>query len=137
MRSAAQNEGTSSTLMGAGMGLGMGFGVGGAFGQGMQNIAQTTMGQMNQTVPMSNAEASSVSLVCKKCGQELTPGAKFCLNCGEKVATGNCCPECGATIPAGAKFCPECGATMQKVCSNCGNKLMPGAKFCPECGTPQ
>lgn len=137
MRSAAQNEGTSSTLMGAGMGLGMGFGVGGAFGQGMQNIAQTTMGQMNQTVPMSNAEASSVSLVCKKCGQELTPGAKFCLNCGEKVATGNRCPECGATIPAGAKFCPECGATMQKVCSNCGNKLMPGAKFCPECGTPQ
>ena len=39
MKAAAQNEGTASNLMGAGMGLGMGFGVGGAFGAGMSNIA--------------------------------------------------------------------------------------------------
>lgn len=136
MRNAAQNEGTASTFMGAGMGLGMGFGVGGAFGQGMQGIAQSTMGQMNQSMQIKDGTAAN-KCTCKKCGQELTEGAKFCLNCGEKVEAGKICPECGATVPTGAKFCPECGTGMQKICVKCGNQLMAGAKFCPECGTPQ
>jgi len=44
MKSAAENEGTASNLMGAGMGLGMGFGVGGAFNAGMSNVVQNSLG---------------------------------------------------------------------------------------------
>ena len=140
MRDAAQNEGMSSTFMGAGMGIGMGFGVGGAVGQGMQSVAQNTIAQMNQpTQPMQSVASQVSGCTCKKCGQQLNEGAKFCMNCGEKVETGLICPECGAALPAGAKFCPECGHNMNQkpVCSNCGCELVPGAKFCPECGTPQ
>ena len=136
MRDAAQNEGTAAPLMGAGMGLGMGFGVGGAFGQGMQSIAQNTMGQMTQPA-QTTMGASGIKCTCKKCGQELSEGAKFCMNCGEKVETGNVCPECGAVVPEGAKFCMNCGRVMKQVCVKCGKELMPGAKFCPECGTQQ
>ena len=135
MKSAAENEGTASTLMGAGMGLGMGFGVGGAFGAGMQNIAQNTIGGAK---PASAQPAAAQGVACPKCGAECAPEAKFCLNCGEKLGSaGITCPECGASLPAGAKFCVNCGHKMETetVCSNCGNKLVPGAKFCPECGT--
>ncbi len=38
MNSAAENEGNSGNLMGAGMGLGMGFGIGGAMGNAMGNM---------------------------------------------------------------------------------------------------
>ncbi|MCB0539379.1 MAG: SPFH domain-containing protein [Bacteroidetes bacterium] len=46
MDSAAQNEGNSGNLMGAGMGLGMGFGIGGAMGNQMGNMgSQLNTGQ--------------------------------------------------------------------------------------------
>lgn len=130
MEAAAKNEGTASTMMGAGMGLGMGFGVGGAFGAGMSNIAQSTMGAVDAQAqkPAGNA--------CPKCGTPYADGAKFCLECGEKLAAaGVACPQCGTMLPAGAKFCIECGYRMEQVCPNCGTKLAPGAKFCAECGT--
>lgn len=48
------------------------------------------------------------------------------------------CPKCGAKIAASAKFCGECGAKLApaapKVCTQCGAKRAPGAKFCGECG---
>lgn len=130
---AARNEGMSSNLMGAGMGLGMGFGVGGAFGQGMQEIAHNTMNVMNQpNQPDANNPASKI--LCKKCGNELPSGAKFCMHCGEKMEVENICPDCGTLIPAGAKFCLNCGRKMVSVCPQCGTELIPGAKFCPQCG---
>ena len=137
MSEAARNEGPSSTLMGAGMGLGMGFGVGGAFNQGMQSIAQNTMNFSNQppTNTAAPAAAAAPKILCKNCGSELQEGAKFCMNCGEKVVLGTVCPDCGATIPEGAKFCMNCGKKMVSVCPECGCELSPGAKFCPECGT--
>lgn len=51
-----------------------------------------------------------------------------------KVQAG--CPQCGAAITPGAKFCPECGSKLQekKFCSECGAALTVGAKFCPDCG---
>ncbi len=51
-------------------------------------------------------------LVCPQCKAE-TKGAKFCPNCGYKLAVKANCPKCSAEVPAGAKFCPECGQTMQ------------------------
>ncbi|MGV7207989.1 zinc ribbon domain-containing protein [Oxalobacteraceae bacterium A2-2] len=48
------------------------------------------------------------------------------------------CPQC-RTETHGAKFCPECGHKMaqQTACSACSAKLEPGTKFCTECGHRQ
>ncbi len=47
-------------------------------------------------------------LVCPKCNAE-THGAKFCPECGERLATTVPCPGCQTDLPPGTKFCPECG----------------------------
>jgi ABC-type oligopeptide transport system substrate-binding subunit/class 3 adenylate cyclase len=47
------------------------------------------------------------------------------------------CPQCGTENPAGAKFCFECGARLAVACPLCGTTLPMQAKFCPECGAPQ
>lgn len=133
MKSAAENEGVSSNLMGAGMGLGMGFGVGGAFGENMSAIAKNSIAGAGIS---SGSSSVAGQKVCRHCGTPCAENAKFCLNCGEKiVASGAFCPECGAEVPAGAKFCPNCGQRLNSVCPNCGSSLPSGTKFCPECGT--
>lgn len=75
---------------------------------------------------------------CEKCGAALPANAKFCLECGEKVAPAApegmiVCPECGKTVAKG-KFCLECGHKFVTVCPKCGEQVAPGAKFCLECG---
>lgn len=131
MQSAASNEGTAATVMGAGMGLGMGFGVGGAVGTGMSAIAQNTIGSM-QTAPADNRQTT----VCAACQTQNPAAAKFCINCGQTLAQEEHCPECGSVIVKGAKFCPNCGKKLSQVCANCGKGLVSGAKFCLECGNP-
>ena len=44
---------------------------------------------------------------CPRCQHENPPQAKFCLECGARVALT--CPKCRSELPAGAKFCLECG----------------------------
>jgi class 3 adenylate cyclase/tetratricopeptide (TPR) repeat protein len=44
---------------------------------------------------------------CQSCGHDNPERAKFCLECGQKLAAA--CPQCGTELPAGAKFCLECG----------------------------
>jgi hypothetical protein len=51
---------------------------------------------------------------CVKCSGALSPGARFCAQCGTAVAVA---------APPGPKFC-----------SGCGGGLAPGARFCPGCG---
>lgn len=48
------------------------------------------------------------------------------------------CPSCSAET-RGAKFCPECGTKMavKASCSACSCEIEPGTKFCPECGHKQ
>ena len=75
---------------------------------------------------------------CAKCGAPLPANAKFCLECGEKIAPAipadmTVCPECGKTVAKG-KFCPECGHRFITICPKCGKEVVPGAKFCLECG---
>ena len=133
MSDAAQNEGMSSNFMGAGMGLGMGLGVGGAMGAGFSNVAQNSIGSINaQATPDTNAD----TIECPTCKAKLSPNAKFCASCGNKVSQSKTCSNCGAALSENAKFCMECG---QKVltdcfCENCGAKNKAGAKFCMECG---
>ena len=44
---------------------------------------------------------------CLRCRHENPPQAKFCLECGARVALT--CTKCRSELPAGAKFCLECG----------------------------
>ena len=45
------------------------------------------------------------------------------------------CPTCGTENQSGAKFCVECGTKLAAPCPTCGTANQPGAKFCVECGT--
>lgn len=47
---------------------------------------------------------------CANCGAELQPNARFCVECGEKVADKKFCPQCGMELSEDAKFCSACGA---------------------------
>lgn len=110
-----------------GVGLGTMAGVGGA-------VAGTVGGAMNDALNQTNASNNQ----CTKCGAPLPQNAKFCLECGEKVASvirdnTIICPSCGKTVARG-KFCPECGYKFITACPKCGKEIVPGAKFCPECG---
>ena len=135
MQSAAANEGSAATLMGAGMGLGMGVGMGGAVGTGMNAIAQNTIGNM-QAAPANNPQNNQQTTICSACQTPNPSSAKFCVNCGQKLASEEHCPECGGVVVKGAKFCPNCGKKLSQVCPNCGKELVSGAKFCLECGNP-
>lgn len=94
------------------------------------------LGEMFKGFSSPNSADSDAK--CTKCGAKLPERAKFCLECGEKVASSGAsdtitCPECGKTVVKG-KFCPECGYKFVTVCPNCGKNVVPGAKFCLECG---
>lgn len=83
-------------------------------------------------------EEKAPALKCASCGAALPEGAKFCLECGEKVAPPVpdnmvVCPQCGKTVNKG-KFCLECGYKFITACPQCGKEIVPGAKFCLECG---
>jgi len=45
------------------------------------------------------------------------------------------CPACDTTNDASAKFCNECGTKLAHVCPN-GHEVAAGARFCSECGSP-
>ena len=49
---------------------------------------------------------SENEMICPNCGGK-TPKGKFCTECGAKLQ--NICPNCGKEVPQGAKFCLECG----------------------------
>lgn len=58
---------------------------------------------------------SSVGERCPRCGAKANPSARFCPECGKRLAkppaptTPTNCPKCSAKLPAGARFCPGCG----------------------------
>lgn len=96
------------------------------------------MSEMFKGFSSPATEAPAPTAKCAKCGASLPANAKFCLECGEKVAPATpadmiVCPECGNTVAKG-KFCPECGHKFVTVCPKCGKDVVPGAKFCLECG---
>lgn len=132
MQSAAQNEGMSSTFMGAGMGLGMGAMVGTGMGSAIGSIAENTLQSTDMATPGA-VRASS----CPTCQAPVEPAAKFCMSCGAKLAQEKpkaTCPNCSHEVSVGAKFCSNCGSSLATTCANCGHALEPAAKFCMECG---
>ena len=46
------------------------------------------------------------------------------------------CPQCRHENPGDAKFCLECGRRLALICGSCTTELPTGAKFCKECGAP-
>lgn len=44
------------------------------------------------------------------------------------------CPNCGSILTKDAKFCPECGQKIALICKKCHKPVTAGQKFCPECG---
>lgn len=44
------------------------------------------------------------------------------------------CSTCGAANPAQAKFCNNCGAKLAATCPNCGAEQPADARFCNNCG---
>lgn len=59
---------------------------------------------------------------CPGCGKPITPGKKFCSNCGASVSA----PAPAAPVTA--------SPPPSSVCAACGNPIKPGAKFCAKCG---
>src|SRR5437899_2228850 len=49
-------------------------------------------------------------MLCAACRHDNPDRAKFCLECGARLAPS--CPQCGTELPPGAKFCLECGHRM-------------------------
>ena len=47
---------------------------------------------------------------CLRCQSENPSQAKFCLECGARLALT--CPKCRIELPAGANFCSECGESV-------------------------
>lgn len=115
----AQNEATGQ-FTNMGIGLGTMVGVGGALGSVLGNSINGTMNMMSANEnpvpgvgqPVMQQPDNIQTQTCSKCGNPLVPGAKFCMECGEKVVVlppGMIqCPNCGEIIAQG-KFCPECG----------------------------
>ncbi len=58
-----------------------------------------------QPAPVANVSASSH---CTACGATLT-GGKFCSSCGAAVAVSKTCAGCGHVSSPSAKFCEDCG----------------------------
>lgn len=46
-------------------------------------------------------------------------------------------PTCRVVLPLDAKFCSECGTKVAITCRGCQAIVAASAKFCSECGTPQ
>lgn len=55
-------------------------------------------------------------LTCLKCSRPIPSDARFCVECGQPVATpkaGLTCPKCQASLPEGSNFCIACGHNLQ------------------------
>lgn len=102
LRDAAQN--TGGGLAGAGVGLGAGLGLAGVFTDALRPKDNASAQDKTPSAPMGEAMVR-----CPKCTAEVKASAKFCPECGEKMAAKKFCPECGNEVKANAKFCPECG----------------------------
>ncbi len=127
------NGGAGGSTMSDIVGLGIGLQAANAMSGQLGNIF--SMGGANQQ-PQQEAPAASQN--CAACGAAIPANAKFCLECGEKVAVPTpegmiVCPSCGKTVTKG-KFCLECGYKFITACPKCGSELPAGAKFCLECG---
>ena len=92
IRDAANNQG----MAGLGAQMGTGFALGEIVKESMKSSARSE-------------EKSDDGKFCPSCGAANPKAAKFCVECGTKLAQKGKCPKCGAEISGKSKFCPDCG----------------------------
>ena len=49
-------------------------------------------------------------MICPSCQRENPTEARFCMQCGVRLALA--CAQCGAELPAAAGFCISCGRSV-------------------------
>jgi len=76
--------------------------------QGEVDSASTLANDEGQRRGQAHDVRADMQLVCPQCHTE-THGAKFCPECGYKMAQKTACPSCSTPLTPGAKFCTECG----------------------------
>ena len=101
MKDAAKNEG--NPMAGAGVSIGAGLGMGQIFADAFKSANKT------QSAPTSNGGGKT----CSSCGANVSPSAKFCPECGQKLNVKSFCSECGEEVSPNAKFCPSCGKKLK------------------------
>lgn len=57
----------------------------------------------------------SNKFICHNCNTSNNPGAKFCVQCGQRIRLRfyNICNACNARVGKSASFCPNCGNEIQ------------------------
>lgn len=76
-------------------------------GQGSQDWMQELLGGLAAVARLVPRVAETG---CPECGQPLTPGARFCSQCGHKLSLHpDHCPGCQAPTPPEMRFCAQCG----------------------------
>jgi class 3 adenylate cyclase len=68
---------------------------------------------------------------CSACGTDSPPTARFCAECGARLADS--CTQCGAEVGPTAKYCHECGARLGTALSSSAASVAPS----PESHTPR
>ncbi len=78
---------------------------------------------LESSIPTGDREQA----VCPHCQTPLSPGTRFCTNCGASVETA----------PISPKPVPEPGpVTTEEICANCGALTPSGVAHCTACGEP-
>ena len=72
-------------------------------------------------------------MTCATCGTQNAPGAKFCAECGGRLASG--CPSCGTINAPTSKFCSEC-ATPLAAAGLAAEPVAPGRASRPADSSP-
>ena len=64
--------------------------------------------------PAAAPQADADVRYCTGCGSALTPGVRFCSQCGTPTSAPaqKCCPNCNAPAKDGAAFCTQCGTRL-------------------------
>ena len=127
MDKAAENQGATGEMLGAGIGFGVGMGA-------AMPMAQNLFG--NITSETQKSESSEPKIACDKCGRIIDANSKFCPGCGDEVCP---CPNCGADNPSDATSCRQCKKQLGPSgqcgqCGQCGATIIEGHQFCGTCG---
>jgi hypothetical protein len=74
--------------------------------------AEANAAKAAQEAAEAAKEAQEAQTRCPECGHVNPEGTKFCQECGSKVgpAGKKHCTSCGAQLSPGIRFCGECGA---------------------------
>ena len=121
IKDAAKNEGMGGAAVSMGAGMGFGQVIAGSMAGAMAQQQQYQQQQMYQQQPYQQQPYQQAppqyqqapqggTVPCIKCGNPLSPGSKFCPECGSPQVRK--CPKCGVDVGT-AKFCSECGTKVE------------------------